>query len=77
MAVGEEVGSCAVDELVTLLSDLGEVGGDDALAEHASCDRDLLEVDVVDAFGFDPLGQLLDLLASAGSVACLLKRLWR
>ena len=76
-AVGEEVGGGAVDELVALLGDLREEGGDDALAHHAAGDGDLLEEDVLDALGLDPLDDLLDLLAPAGLVASLLERLGR
>ncbi len=76
-AVDEEVGGGAVDELVALLGDLREEGGDDSLPHHTTRHRHLLEEDVLDALGLDALGDLLDLLAPARLVAGLLERLGR
>ena len=73
VAVGEEVRGRAVDELVALLRDLREEGRDDALAHHAAGDRYLLEEDVLDPFGLDPLGDLVDLLLAPWLVARLLQ----
>ena len=61
VAVGEQVRGRAVDELVALLGDLWEERRNHALAHHAPCHRDLLEEDVADVLGLDPLGQGLDL----------------
>src|SRR6201999_3587165 len=74
VAVGEQVGHGAVDELVTALGHLGEERGHDPLAHYAAGDRDLLEEHVLDALVLDPLGQRLDLVGTAGSVARLLER---
>ena len=74
VAVGEEVGGGAVDELIALLGDLGEERRDDALAHDAPGDRYLLEEDVLDALGLDPAGQRLDLLPPARLVAGFLER---
>ena len=72
-AVGEEVRGRAVDELVALLRHLGEERRDDALAHDAPGDGYLLEEDVLDAVGFDPAGQRLDLLQH-GQAGCGLPR---
>ena len=74
MAVGEQVRGGAVDELVALLRDLREERRHDALAHHAAGDRHLLEEHVLDALLLDPARDLLDLLASSGSVPSLLER---
>jgi hypothetical protein len=76
-AIDEQVGGGAVHELVALLGDLREEGGDDALPHHAAGYRHLLEEDVLDALGLDPLGDRLDLLTASGLIAGLLERLGR
>src|SRR5215207_674992 len=74
-AVDEEIGGGAVDELIALLRDLREEGGDNALPHDASRYRDLLEEDVLDALRLDLLGDRLDLLTPTGPIARLLERL--
>ena len=74
VAIGEQVGGGAVDQLVALLGHLREERGHDALAHHPAGHRDLLEEHVLDALGLDPPRQLLDLLGAPRRVARLLER---
>ena len=74
LAIGEQVGHRAVDELIAALGDLREERGDDTLAHDPAGDRDLLEEDVLDPLGLDPLRQRLDALAAPGLRAGLLER---
>ena len=73
LAIGEQVGGSAVDELVAARGHLREPTGDDALAVDVPADRDLLEEDVLDPLALDAGGDLGDLLAPPGSVAGLLR----
>ena len=73
-AVGEQVCRGAIDELIALLGDLREEVGYDALAHHATGHGHLLEEDVLDPLVLDAAGDLLDALAPARGVACLLER---
>ena len=78
VAVGEQVGRGAVDELVAALGDLRKERRHDALAHHPARDRDLLEEHVLDPTLLDQMRQLCDLLGTPGGVASLLERRgWR
>ncbi len=68
LAVDEQVGGRAVDELVAVLRDLLPHGRGDALAVHMARDRDLLEEDVPDPVLVDEPADLADLRAAAGVV---------
>src|SRR6185369_9606864 len=64
VAVGEEVGRGAVDELKALVRDRLPVGSGDAFAHNAPRDRGELVVDVRDVLGVDPLANFLDSLSA-------------
>jgi hypothetical protein len=74
VAVDEEVGGGAVDELVAGLGDVLPLGRGDPLAVHVARDGDLLEEDVLDAPLVDQLPDLSDLLEASRIGAGLLER---
>ena len=65
VAVGEEVGRRAVDELEAFLAEGLPVVGRDALAHDPSGDRRELVVDVRDSLGLDARADILDELAAS------------
>ena len=65
MAIDEEVGGGAVDQLEALLGDRPEMDGRYAFAHHPTGQRDELEVDVRDALVFDAPHDPVDLVGPA------------
>jgi hypothetical protein len=77
VAIREQIGGRAVDELVATLGDLREPARDHALAVDVAADRDLLEEDVLDPLALDLGVDLGDPLAAPRGGARLGKRLRR
>ncbi len=64
LAIREQVGGGAVDELVAALGDPWEPARDHALAVDVAADRDLLEEDVLDPLALDLVRELRDPLCA-------------